>query len=116
MSSHDTPRGVRICKKMTAQERVTDREWLSGRQHKRESLEYLVNRYREIGHAIEQEMTSRWPSASTIEAKYRKRAEVAGILARQGITVQDEMNPKIVAAYLASHPGVQIATTPEKQK
>lgn len=116
MSSHDMPRGVVVCQRMTAQERAADREWLSGRQHKREALEYLVNRYHEIGRAIEQEMSGRWASASTIEAKYRKRAEVAGILARQGITVQDKMDPKIVAAYLASHPGVQIATTPEKQK
>lgn len=116
MSSHNTPRSVKICQRMTAQERVTDRECLGGRAHKREALEYLVDRYHEIGRDIEQEMTSRWACASTIEAKYRKRAEIVGILARQGITVQDEINPKIVAAYLASHPGVQIATTPEKQK
>lgn len=116
MSAHNEPQYVSVCKRVSAREMRQDREILKAHANKREGLEHLVERYHEIGREIEKEMRSKYPCSKTILMKFTKRDEVAGILARQGINVQDQMDKRIVAQYLATHANIQSALQPTKQK
>lgn len=116
MSAYNEPQYVRICKKVSAYERLQDREILIAHVNKREGLLHLVARYHEIGKQIEKEMSSKYPCAKTIAAKFTKRNEVAGILARQGIVVQDQMDKFIIARYQEKIAMAQSVLQPTKQK
>ncbi len=116
MSSYGEPRYIGICKRVSAREARQEREILSAHITKREGLEQLVSRYHEIGREIEKEAKSEYACIKTINAKFVKRAEVAEILARQGIVVKDEMDPKIVALCQANLAKIQSMAQPVKQK
>lgn len=116
MSAYNEPQYVVVCKRVSAREMYQDREILKASVNKREGLEHLVSRYHEIGRQIEKEITSKYPCDKTIAAKFVKREEVAGILSRQGIIVQDQMDARIVEKYRAMRAGIQSSIQPTKQK
>ena len=116
MSAYNEPQYVAVCKRVSAREMSQDREILKASANKREGLEHLVARYHEIGRQIEKEMTSKYPCDKTITAKFVKREEVAGILSRQGIVVQDQMDAGIVEKYRAMRTGILSSIQPTKQK
>lgn len=116
MSVYNEPQYVTACKRVSAHEISQDRELLRASVNKREGLEHLVARYHEIGRQIEKEITSKYPCDKTIAAKFVKREEVAGILSRQGIVVQDQMDAGIVKKYRAMHTEILSSIQPTKQK
>ncbi|MBO5947168.1 MAG: hypothetical protein J6Q44_03435 [Alphaproteobacteria bacterium] len=114
--TNNEPQYVRIRKKVYAHERFQDHEIFRAHVNKREGLLHLVARYHEIGKQVEKEMSSIYPCAKTIAAKFTKRNEVAGILARQGIVVQDQMDKFIIARYQEKIAMAQSVLQPTKQK
>ena len=103
-------------KRVSACETYQDREIFKAHVNKLEGLEHLVERYHEIGREIEKEMRSKYPCPKTISMKFTKRDELVGILARQGINVQDQMDKRIIAQYMATQASIQSTVQPTKQK